>query len=550
MESGWKDEIRKKKCVLMSLFLILVIGIFLRTYNFRDWLPFNPDQARDTKIANDWTTGKTGAPLLGPKAGGTEFHMGPIFYYFEFASAKLFGGAPDKMAYPDLFFSLLAIPLFFLLLRKYFSVTISLTLTFLFSISFFVVQYSRFSWNPNQIPFFTLLLFWSILQLLDEKAGRKLVWSVLLAVAAAVLIQLHTLLLVALPVFLGAAMVYLFFQKSIGWREMGAIILVVVFLNLGQIYSEVLTRGANARQFLSSSNSRSNSSMQIGRNVQTIILCQAQAGLHIIYPLDTQEKCDLFSVVKNIQKSKSFQRGVEKNIAGLTVFVAALIFSLGGYGWVYYFYRREKDTNKKNFLRLLAAYNFLLLLVFLPVAAEIQIRYFIILFFVPFVLLGLWLKRAEEVGRNLFWPILVGALGVALILNGVLIRREYQEYARGNKTDMENAIMQDLLPMVNYIEKSSAGIRTIQLAGRKLYLIRFAKPIGYLLETRGIEVITLKEGAAINEQLPVFYFTKNSDGDSQTESPVEEFVIKDLGKFNKIMIYKLVAPENNILRAR
>ena len=87
------------------LLLITVLGFFLRTYNFHDWLRFNMDQGRDATLISAVIDKDIALPLIGPRAGGTDFHLGPMSYYFQIISAKVFGNYPDKMAYPDLFFS-------------------------------------------------------------------------------------------------------------------------------------------------------------------------------------------------------------------------------------------------------------------------------------------------------------------------------------------------------------------------------------------------------------------------------------------------------------
>lgn len=134
--------------------MIVALGIFLRTYHFRDWLRFSDDQARDAIIIRNIIEHKQSLPLLGPIAGTSTFYLGPAYYYIEYGAAKVFGAAPDKIALPDLLFSILAIPPLFFFLKKYFSEKLSLSLTALFAVSFFAVRYSRFAWNPNSTGFF------------------------------------------------------------------------------------------------------------------------------------------------------------------------------------------------------------------------------------------------------------------------------------------------------------------------------------------------------------------------------------------------------------
>jgi len=124
-----------------------------------DWLFFKMDQARDAYLIKQTLENGLGwLPLLGPKAGGTHLNLGPAFYYFQYLAAFLFQSAhPAVLAYPDLLFSILSIPLFFLFLKKYFPRDWSMVLAGLYAVCFLGIEYSRFAWNPNSLVFFNLL---------------------------------------------------------------------------------------------------------------------------------------------------------------------------------------------------------------------------------------------------------------------------------------------------------------------------------------------------------------------------------------------------------
>ena len=109
-------EFIKKNWVYLVLALIIVAAAGFRVWHFSDWLHFEMDQARDGSLVKEAVqNGPSQLPLLGPRAGGTFVRLGPIFYYFQYASAKLSGSTlPSVFAYPDLLFSILAIPFFFL----------------------------------------------------------------------------------------------------------------------------------------------------------------------------------------------------------------------------------------------------------------------------------------------------------------------------------------------------------------------------------------------------------------------------------------------------
>jgi 4-amino-4-deoxy-L-arabinose transferase-like glycosyltransferase len=191
------SDLAKNKKIIFVFLLIFFLGIFLRVYHHRDWLLFHLDQSRDALIVSEAIeNGPTHLPLHGPHASSTglkeKIYLGPIFYYFQYFFALVFGYAPNILAWPDLFFSILSICLFYLFTRKYFSVPISLSLMLIFSCSFFLIIYGRFAWNPNATLFFMLLMLLSLANMAEKKTSRSLIWWFLLAAfSMSVLIQLH-----------------------------------------------------------------------------------------------------------------------------------------------------------------------------------------------------------------------------------------------------------------------------------------------------------------------------------------------------------------------
>jgi len=208
---------RKNKNKIAVIFAIAIfsIGIFLRTYRFHDWLNIGDDQVNDAVIVGNVVDHDAPWPLLGPKMSNSgkngkkeQFQLGPMFYCFEIISAKLFGNYPDKLAYPDWLFDVLAIPLFYLFFKRFFGTNLTLALTGLYAVSFYALSFSRSAWNPNSIPFFTLLFLLSALEFLIHKEKTRWMWAVFLGLALGVGIQLHAILLVLLP--LVTAFIFLF----------------------------------------------------------------------------------------------------------------------------------------------------------------------------------------------------------------------------------------------------------------------------------------------------------------------------------------------------
>src|SRR5450759_1909390 len=86
----------KKNWVAVALFIIIAAAFFVRTYKFDDWLYFKMDQSRDALlIKNIVDNGPGYLPLLGARAGAVKLkhgflRLGPIFYYFQYASVMIF----------------------------------------------------------------------------------------------------------------------------------------------------------------------------------------------------------------------------------------------------------------------------------------------------------------------------------------------------------------------------------------------------------------------------------------------------------------------------
>ena len=156
------NKIKEHK-ILVILGVVVFLAFLIRVWFFSDLLTFKMDQARDVKLVEEAYNGGIGElPLLGPRAAKTYLRLGPVFYYFEYSAMLIFGDKPWAVAIPDFIFSILTIPLFYYFLRQAFNKKVSLMTTVVFASSFFLTQYGRFAWNPNSIPFWSILLFLSI----------------------------------------------------------------------------------------------------------------------------------------------------------------------------------------------------------------------------------------------------------------------------------------------------------------------------------------------------------------------------------------------------
>lgn len=518
---------------------IMILGIFLRTYHFRDWLAFNPDQARDAHVISQAIEGKDSLPLLGPIAGGTNFHLGPMFYYFQYGAGLIFGNRPEVMAFPDLFFSILTIPLFYYFLKKYFSSNITLAITALVSASYFLVVNSRFASNPNSIPFFILLFLIGLLGLMED--SKKISWAILIGIAVGVGTQLHTLLLIIMPITTALYLGYLWKNRLFSWKAFFCISITVLVLNTGQIIHEINNGGSNIHEFIISTQKRSGAERNIAGNVYTIGVCTIATNMHLISSLAGNEDC--MSIV-NFQGVKKFSmmKWLIKNEFLLLIAVLCSIFSVAGYALLVRRFRNEKNTSKKRFLGVILFFSGVSFLVFIPVAGEISSRYFIITSLIPFVLLGIIIEELLRF-RSTWLKYAITLVFITLfVLNGAAEAKSAKQFSAKNVNDSENSFLGETKAMADYLITNANGSKIIYLTGKKDYKKRYSKPLGYLLERSEIELKNPeKETRDSDYGAPVFFVVKSENKKYKIGGKIDQYEIRQLKVFHNITI---IAPNN------
>jgi hypothetical protein len=248
-----------KKTILFLIGLVLLVTL-VRGYNFNEWLLVRADQDRDARTAQQFVENGFGdLRMLGPKisraklpeesGNGETFSMGPYYYYVQAFSMKIFNSYGFwTIALPDLIFNLLAIPVFFLVVSKFFSRQTSWLTTILFGFSFLILEYSRFSWNPNQLIFWQLLLIYFLVEFSFSKKKQAGKWFLLAFLALLIISQLHFLAIVGTTLVF---VVFLIFQK--GWRKLKpkyylwAFLLFFIF-HIPFLASDIKNNGDNFRR--------------------------------------------------------------------------------------------------------------------------------------------------------------------------------------------------------------------------------------------------------------------------------------------------------------
>lgn len=183
----------KKEAIV--LFLILFLSSVLRLYKIDEYLPFLGDEGRDVRVVSKFLT-NFDLMFIGPRTSIGDMYLGPIYYYLIAPFLFLWNFSPTG---PAVFVALLGVGtvgFVWWVGREWFGEIAGLTSAFLYSISPLVILFSTHSWNPNIMPFFSLLVIYSIWKIWNTD---KFVWFIVLGISFGAVTQSHYLGLLLIP---------------------------------------------------------------------------------------------------------------------------------------------------------------------------------------------------------------------------------------------------------------------------------------------------------------------------------------------------------------
>lgn len=374
---------------------ILSMGFLLRAVNFDEWLYFKMDQARDVMLVSDAVEkGPAFLPLLGPRVGAVDLgsgllRTGPAYYYFQYFSGVLFHSVePPVFAFPDLFFGVLAIGMLFLFARIFLSTSTSLLVSSLLAVSFIGVQYSRFAWNPNPLPFFLLLSFYGMLRFLNEsEAKRKYFFLTLWVIGLGIGSQLHFFGMMSLLGTMGLFLLWHFglwkkealrriFTRSIFLpmlKYAGIAMAMLLFLSAPIIANDIVRNGENMRNFFEAMTKKQDAKPLS----ESIEKAWEENGRYLC--LITTARCVTESEKKN-----------------RVPVLATFAFLIAGFFVAFLRFRSLRDGTKKDFLRLLFVWGGVFFVLSIPVAFQLRPRFFLVILPIPFLLWGLLFEYMRE----------------------------------------------------------------------------------------------------------------------------------------------------------
>lgn len=395
-----ENFLKKKYAVSVALAVIMLLAFVVRFYHFHEWLYFKMDQARDAfTISNAVLNGPGNLPLLGARAGATQvtygfLNLGPIFYYFQYLSGIIFHStSPEVFAYPDLFFGVMVLPLLYLLMRIYFNKQISLLIVLMYAFSFLIIQYSRFAWNPNSLPFFTILSFLALLRFLNYgNAKHRKWWLILWVTGLAVGSQLHFVGFFSLVGVSGLMFLYHYklwkkeiiasifkkinIKKIISFSSLALFVFLIFYTPV--IISDSKKNWENSKNFIEALSSKPSDNTLLEKFTENI---SQEARYYTLIAT---------AYVYNPQKINSKET--------LPVVFTIAIFLFGIYLAIWKI-RKAETQKQKDFLMLVLLWFFVYFILCIPLAYSIRPRFFIFTFALPFIFAGLVMNYLCEEKR-------------------------------------------------------------------------------------------------------------------------------------------------------
>lgn len=436
---------------------------------------------------------------------------------------------PPVMAYPDLFFSILTIPLLFLFLRKYFNRDWSLILASSYALCFLAIEYSRFAWNPNSLPFFNLLFFYALLNVFDKGIKHKYRWIILSGFAFAISTQLHFLSFLTLPT---VTLVFLILNRKevfrfLDWKKIAMFIGIVLLIYVPVFANEIKTQGADTKQFFLAIHSKA-SAHSLTENIARDAFYFGQNWLII-----------LTGYIGNGNDST-------------TPTFTWLIFILPALYLNFRFYRNEKDGDKRNFLLISLLWFVIYFLSYIPIAYDTRPRFFLPMLALPFIFAGYIIQfflSLKSKGWQIAAGIVAGIIIIANIYGTFAWFGEIKEAQKKGVNPKRTIILKQRDGIVLWhLENATNYIREDCKAGTAYYytINEYKRPMVYLLRLKGLEAVTT-DNLYLGQKDCVYavLLTRSAQGKLPTDI-TDKFDVASSQKFGAMTVSKLAVRDEFI----
>ncbi|MFZ1549393.1 MAG: glycosyltransferase family 39 protein [Microgenomates group bacterium] len=184
------------KLWMIAVLILVAIGAFLRLHLIYETATFLGDQGRDAIVMRNIATLRD-LPALGPITSVGSIYLGPLYYYMMAPWLWLSIFNPIGPAVGIALITSAALFLQYIAVKEMVNKQTALLSVAFATFSWVLVEYSRFSWNPNLLPQTTLFVAYTLYKIVKTK---KLRYFILHGILLSLAIQLHYLAVFLLPV--------------------------------------------------------------------------------------------------------------------------------------------------------------------------------------------------------------------------------------------------------------------------------------------------------------------------------------------------------------
>jgi len=264
------------------IILIILISAFFRLFRISEYMEFLGDQGRDVIIIRDFL--KHGNLFfIGPVTSIGNMYLGPWYYYLVAPFLWLFNYNPVGPSIFVAFLGILTTYLFYFIGNKWFNRSVGLISALLFAISPVAIKYNSFSWNPNVMPFFSILfIYFSFTAIFDKKYN----YFILASLAFIGCINSHYFALTLLP-FVG--LYWLLTYKKEYWQPTLLAALIFLISLVPQVLFDLKHQGQNTQAFNTFFTKRENTlSIKIYKAIPKFFPTLNDINTRLLYGKNTQ----------------------------------------------------------------------------------------------------------------------------------------------------------------------------------------------------------------------------------------------------------------------
>lgn len=229
----------------LVVIFILILSLSTRLIFSATHVSFGQDVARDSWLMSQRIKSDQMVVDYGPKVGIGNFYLPPLYYQIHVIFSLLTNNDPLVMKWVVTLVEAFSPLLLFLIIKELSGVKLATLSSLLYIVAPIPIQYGTTAWNPNMIPFFSLVMVYSSIRLVKY---QQLWFIPIICLSFIIAIQFHYQAAVLLPL-LGFCFIYsikhYYSKRLLHVWTIGIIIMMLILLPY--FYAEITSNFSNTQ---------------------------------------------------------------------------------------------------------------------------------------------------------------------------------------------------------------------------------------------------------------------------------------------------------------